>query len=686
MNIFINLGSLTVDQNAKGQIPASYKDTRKLVQFPLLYFWLKDYYYQQYPINFDKTQWVYHDSDYFNVLNDPDMQKKLFENPPDIVAYSIYTWNENTLYKNASWIKEHFPNCIAIAGGPSAEASAEYFNEHPYFDMAVLGPGAEIFSRILNSYMDGDVFSSDGIAYLKNNKICKNSNVPRNEDPLVLDYINNFPNETKKTLDHLSCNSKEVSFPSLLMQGCPYSCSFCEQGLDYWTKMHKRPLQKLYDEIDFLHSYNNIILRYIDSNYGIHSDYEKLTDYLIEQNKKNKNTIYLETVTYAKQNVDRVFRIMEKIINSGLQTSYQGLISLQDINPDVLKINGRPFSKEIQKINVFKEKILEKYKDLPHRVELILGMPGQSYLTASESLAELQERGAIAPTPPHLYMVFPNTPLTDDPDLKITYKSQKCYVRSTAEVESLYLLPDNEYSGIEVDTAVSYRYLVESSTLSTYELASVNYVYNLWFFLSTLGDYFSSIEKYISRVYSLTLVDVVKKLTEYFEPDNHHLLPVSIQLDINAAYLWLSGKTTFFPRRDNDDVGYLGLGLSSNYRVVANHDDIENLFKMLFKELVGHDETLEKIIMWQGNKLLKIDNECLPSKTVVDYNYDEIAEGNKDVYYKSKFTFNFPYSNKNQAIDALIKGNNIQWRVSNIEFESIPDSEQVPRYNTLVTV
>lgn len=71
------------------------------------------------------------------------------------------------------------------------------------------------------------------------------------------------------------------------MQGCPYSCSFCEQGLDYWTKMHKRPLQTLFDEINFLYFYDNIVLRYIDSNYGIHSDYEKLTDYLIETNKIN---------------------------------------------------------------------------------------------------------------------------------------------------------------------------------------------------------------------------------------------------------------------------------------------------------------------------------------------------------------------------------------------------------------
>ena len=681
MNIFINLGSLTVDQSSNEHIPSNYKDSRKVLQFPLLYFWLKDYYYQQYPENFSKTHWDYHDSDYFNVLDDLDMQEKLFANPPDIVAFSIYTWSESTLYKNAKWIKENFPNCISIAGGPSAEATKDYFNKHPYFDMVVLGPGAEIFSRILNSYIDGDAFSADGIVYPIENGIKKNNNVPRNEDPLVLDYINNFPEETKITLDYLSERAEEISFPSLLMQGCPYSCSFCEQGLDYWTKMHKRPLQKLYDEIDFLYSYDNIVLRYIDSNYGIHSDYEKLTDYIIETNKVNKNTIYLETVTYAKQNVQRVFRIMEKIIDSGLQTSYQGLISLQDTNHDVLEINGRPFSKEDEKMKFFKEKILKKYKDLPHRVELILGMPGQSYESASNSLIELQKKEVMAPTPPHLYMVFPNTPLTDDPESKIVFKSQKCYVRSTSEVESLYILPDSIYGDVKKDNATYYNYLVESDTLSTYELASINYVYNLWFFLFTFGDYFSSAEKYISRVYKLDLTDVIKKLTEYFNPENHHLLPASIQLDINAAYLWLSGKSTFFPRRDNDDIGYLGIGLSSNYRCVANYNDIESLFKDIFKDLLGKkDETLEKILEWQGNKILKLNDDSLPYKTVVDYNYDEIAEGKECVYYKSKFTFKFPYKNKKQAIDAIIEQSNIQWRVSSIDFEEIDESEQIPKY------
>ena len=65
MNIFINLGSLTVDLTSKSKLPSNYQDKRDLVQFPLLYFWLKDYYYQQYPENFINTNWSYHDSDFF---------------------------------------------------------------------------------------------------------------------------------------------------------------------------------------------------------------------------------------------------------------------------------------------------------------------------------------------------------------------------------------------------------------------------------------------------------------------------------------------------------------------------------------------------------------------------------------------------------------------------------------------
>ena len=87
-----------------------------------------------------------------------------------------------------------------------------------------------------------------------------------------------------------------------------------------------------------------------------------------------------------------------------------GVISLQDPNPDIVKMNGRPVSKEYEKIKMFKEFT----KDKEHKtgqVEIILGMPGQTYDTLSGSLHDLLKNDLLSHYLPNFYLVFPNTVL-----------------------------------------------------------------------------------------------------------------------------------------------------------------------------------------------------------------------------------------------------------------------------------
>jgi radical SAM superfamily enzyme YgiQ (UPF0313 family) len=280
MNIFIN----TMSNLNNGYFTNDVKEKR----FPLIYFWLKDYYFQQSSENFTKTNWAWSD-DEITISKNLSLQQQFKNTPPDIVGLSLYTWNENLLLENARWIKENYPDVLIVAAGPSADSNILFFRAHPYVDVVVLGPGAETFKRLVDAKLENSDYKKvDGISYVSNGNIVANKPIPRRHDPLVLNYVNNFRDEVTALLNELFVNYDRVIFSTLLIQGCPYACSFCEQGTALWTKLNWRPIEYVYDEIDFLTSYNGIVFNFIDANFGIDSNYEKILDYIIEKNTNTK--------------------------------------------------------------------------------------------------------------------------------------------------------------------------------------------------------------------------------------------------------------------------------------------------------------------------------------------------------------------------------------------------------------
>ena len=192
MNIFIN--TVYLNDIARGE------GVEK--RFPLIYFWLKDYYYQRSPDNFEKTNWSFSDSA-TPLREDVELQKRLQDNPPDIVGMSLYFWNEEVLLDNARWIKEKFPKCLIIGAGPSADTREPWMKEHKnYIDIAIPGPGAEAFRRVVDAKLKNqNVLDVAQVAYFNGTEVRSNAPVPRHADPLVLDYVNNFRDEVVELLD-----------------------------------------------------------------------------------------------------------------------------------------------------------------------------------------------------------------------------------------------------------------------------------------------------------------------------------------------------------------------------------------------------------------------------------------------------------------------------------------------------
>jgi len=652
-------------------------------RLPFFYLWMKDHYLQTSSKNFKSTAWSFNDDPRI-IRENTDAQDKFLKQVPDIIGLGLYSWNKDILLDNARWYREQNPDALIIAGGPVAEATKEFFQKNEMIDMVILGPGIEIFKNVMDCVVEGrSTEHLQGITYMKSGELIKNPSLPKKHQPLLINWAVNLREEAIQLINEYHRIYDRVIVSTYFLHGCPYSCSFCEQGLPEWTKLNQRPIENLYKEIDLLcelsdndSQHQNIELEFIDANFGITKDYLDIMKYFLDKNMVIDNKLILGNQAFAKNNVDTVFEIHRMIRESKMprhKLPWQGYIALQDTNPEVLKLNGRPPSKEWEKLTEFKKLTSnDKYKF--NEVDLMLGLPGQSYESLSVTLYDVFEHHLFPAGAPHLYTVLPNTPLTLNglpEDIVVTDVWERQY--TDAGVTTIDF-DEKDYT----NELYSIPYLSKTGTLSTHELMTIFY---LFMFLGHARSHTRWIDTplaYMKNYHGKSNKDFIKMVVKHFHPMNQHRLPDSIREDIKYLTKWLSGEDKLFMRRDNDDQGFLLFETIGKYRFHHSYNDTSALFYRIFADTIGKETDMLKQIMdwqdfitwWPGKK----------DTTWITYNYDDVASKNskKDsVFYLSKFTTRFKGTSKEEILQKY-KDKRPTDVIPNLLFESIPDEEQKP--------
>jgi anaerobic magnesium-protoporphyrin IX monomethyl ester cyclase len=152
------------------------------------------------------------------------------------------------------WIKEMYPNCITIIGGPQVAGLDYNFFERSKNDYAILGEGEIPIYSLLSSIIDKDRELS-----------CVPSLVWKNYDEECL-YVNSESGAIIEDLDSIGYPHLEDSYAGNLRQGhtvgiitgrgCPYNCSFCYEGANA-KNVRFRSISNVMEEIDYIRKYNN---------------------------------------------------------------------------------------------------------------------------------------------------------------------------------------------------------------------------------------------------------------------------------------------------------------------------------------------------------------------------------------------------------------------------------------------
>lgn len=325
-----------------------------------------------------------------------------------VLGLSCYTWNWLLQCRIAQQVKAANPHCLVIAGGPEPDfKDPAFFERHPYIDAIAVKDGEITFTRILQAVLAQD-----------RGEAAELGDIPGLYLPVPGEsHLYTGPPDVPKVFDYSPYVEQSAFYERLRAdlpgscvavwetnRGCPYKCSFCDWGSNTMSKLRIFDIERSKAEIEWFGRLQIGFIMSADANYGILERDLELTDRLIDAHSEHGAPSYF-TYNAAKNNPDRTLAIARKLINSGLTSAH--VLSIQHTDREVLEATER-FNISVEKqVEVVREMLSD---DIPIYVQLILGIPGDTYEKWKNSFYDLMEWGVHS-----YYWVFPYNLLPNAP-------------------------------------------------------------------------------------------------------------------------------------------------------------------------------------------------------------------------------------------------------------------------------
>lgn len=348
----------------------------------------------------------------------PEVQSRLFAypdslwealqaEPPDVLMLSNYVWNEALSYHFARLAKRIRPDMMVVMGGPNIslepERQLDYLRQRPALDLYVLGEGDFLATEVVRRFVDAG----------KNLPRFQESEVPST----VYRRSNGEPGLQPSWDRHKEID--EIPSPWLsgvldeffdgklapLMEtnrGCPFTCTFCVQGVSWYTKVHNFTKERIRGEIEYVAQRIHTLcpsmgtLRIADSNYGMFERDIEISGYLGEMQAKYGWPKYIDATT-GKNRPERIIQSVEKA--SGALVVYQ---AVQSLDENVL----RNVKRSTIKLETYEQILMHvRGRGLRSNSDLILGLPGESLQSHVSGIQKLLDSGVSQVTNFQLMML-----------------------------------------------------------------------------------------------------------------------------------------------------------------------------------------------------------------------------------------------------------------------------------------
>ena len=307
----------------------------------------------------------------------------------DLVFFSAYVWNINISLELAKTVKQRNPNTVVVFGGPHVPNQAEAFlRVSPFIDLVCHGEGEQTFTRILEAGIErarakqwDDI---EGVSYLKNGEFIYHPPGKRLEN--MEEIPSPFLSGAFDELIAANPNEKWIAVWET-NRGCPFSCTYCDWGSATQSRVYKFEMERIYREIDWFADKKIEFIFCADANFGmLPRDYD-IVKYTAEV-KQTRGYPHALSVQNTKNGTERAYQVQKLLAEAGLNKGVT--IALQSTDPTTLK--------QIKRSNISTESFQELQRRFTKdRIEtytdIILGLPGETYDTMVNGVAEVIENG-----------------------------------------------------------------------------------------------------------------------------------------------------------------------------------------------------------------------------------------------------------------------------------------------------
>ena len=293
---------------------------------------------------------------------------------PEICLFSNYIWNEQYNFQLAKKIKDKWPNCLIVFGGPQVgEKAGHELLQKKFIDSIIINEGEKSLYSLLTDYITTGIVKE---TYQLHQRV--------DVEEMPSPYINS------NILNKLVQENKNVKFSTTIEtnRGCPFACTFCDWGSLTQSKIKKFNLEKVFAELDWV-AKNKIEYIYIaDANFGVFYERDKLIVEYLAKLKTETGYPHGVTATWYKNSAEKTIELVKILHSVGLN---RGLtLSVQSMNDDTLT--------NIKRKNMEISQLSQMYKEcdkqgVTYYTEFILGMPYETKQSWREGLCEAIQAG-----------------------------------------------------------------------------------------------------------------------------------------------------------------------------------------------------------------------------------------------------------------------------------------------------
>jgi radical SAM superfamily enzyme YgiQ (UPF0313 family) len=382
-----------------------------------------------------------HYPDYANYINwkpsilirktEDELLEYLVDNDIDVFCISLYIWNAQHCLDIIANLKSRYNKKLTIvAGGPSCDADKDDWGElYPYIDHCIVGQGEKAWCNLALDFIGAQTLNNSAtniVHFLKKDGL-----------PAIKSYEYEFIRgihysafiECEDLIHELQAVYPEynLEWPYETQRGCPYHCTFCDWNGGQSNKTQKRKEVNFIDEIDFFNENKMYSLYFSDANFGMWDVDVDIIKRMVYHNQNNGANFKSPSFNLSKIVNNNHKEILSTIIEHDLHTGYVKL-SVQDVHDHVLDAIDRPGNWAEHKafgISMY-EKFSEKKNFRKMFVEIIAGLPMQTYESFINNLDEIYSNGFIPRTYP--FLMLKNAPATYDVAYKEKYQIVYDYV------------------------------------------------------------------------------------------------------------------------------------------------------------------------------------------------------------------------------------------------------------------